>query len=85
MAELVLEPKTIETVREGGRDSAREVAERLARRLEPEIWAAATKRPVDSRAGARVKPRLSREQVLAGVVEARKAAQRRRRELAAIS
>lgn len=84
-AELALARETIEEVRNGGRPAAAAVAERLARRLEPEIWRIATQKPVDPRSGARAKPRLSRAEVLAGVAEARKAAQKRRRELTSIS
>lgn len=67
VAEVWLSARTIRDVRNGGRAHALEVAERIARSLEPLVWQASTGRlPRDQDTPARSKPRRSRTQVLAG-------------------
>ena len=70
LAEVRVSKETIEQVRREGRDASKEVAERLASRLEPLIWQEATLPPVDVSPGARPKRRRTRTEVLAGVAEA---------------
>jgi hypothetical protein len=70
LAEVRVSDETIKRVRREGREACKEAAERLASRLEPLIWQEATRKPVDISAGARPRPRRSREEVLAGVAEA---------------
>ncbi len=75
VAEVWLSPASVRQVRQGGRAAALEVAERLARALEPELWRAATGRiPRDQDTPARARPRRSRAQVLAGWQAAQAAA-----------
>lgn len=64
VAEVVVSAETVAAIRKGGRDVARAAAQRLAEQLEPAIWEAATRKPVDTRPGARAKPRRSRAEVL---------------------
>ena len=85
--EVALTRETVESVRRDGREAARVVAERIASQLEPAIYAAATRKPVDISGGARPKPRRTRAQVLAGVREAdrlRRARIAREREQSAV-
>jgi len=77
VAEVWVGRDTLRDVRAGGRGRALEVAERIARQLEPELWRAATGRlPRAQDTPARAKPRRSRAEVLAGVKAAAEATQR---------
>jgi transcriptional regulator with XRE-family HTH domain len=70
LAEVRVSDATIEQVRREGREASKEAVERLAARLEPLIWQEATRPPVDISAGARPRPRRSREEIVAGIAEA---------------
>ena len=77
LAEVWVGRDTLRDVRAGGRAHALEVAERIARQLEPELWRAATGRlPRAQDTPARAKPRRSRAEVLAGVKAASEASAR---------
>ncbi len=79
VAEVWISAETIRDVRRGGRAAALEVAERMARRLEPLVWQAATGRmPRAQDTPARARPRRSRAQVLAGLTAAQEAATKAR-------
>lgn len=65
IADVVLMPETVARIRKEGRSAAAETAQRLAQQLEPAIYDAATRKPVDTRAGARAKPRKTRAERLA--------------------
>jgi hypothetical protein len=69
-AEVRVSDATIEQVRREGREASRSVAERIASRLEPIIWQAATRPPVDVSPGARPRRRASRVEKLAGIEQA---------------
>ncbi len=75
VATVWISAQTVRDVRAGGRAAALEVAERIARGLEPLVWQAATGRlPRQQDTPARSKPRRSRAQVLAGLEAAGAAA-----------
>lgn len=65
VAEVVVSAETVAAIRREGRSAAKAAADRLAAQLEPAIYEAATRKPADTRAGARAKPRRSRAEVLA--------------------
>jgi transcriptional regulator with XRE-family HTH domain len=65
VAEIVVSAETVARIRKEGRSAAAETAQRLAQQLEPAIYDAATRKPVDTRAGARAKPRKTRAERLA--------------------
>jgi transcriptional regulator with XRE-family HTH domain len=65
VAEIVVSQDTVRRIRSEGRGACQDVAERLASRLEPVLWAAVTKPPADIRPGARPKPRRTRAETLA--------------------
>jgi len=64
VAEIIVSKETIERIRAEGRTAAGDVAARLAAALEPAIWDAATRKPPDTRPGARAKPRRTRAERL---------------------
>jgi DNA-binding XRE family transcriptional regulator len=74
---VVVGPETIQRCRTEGRSAATDAAKRLAARLEPEIYAAATRPAPDLRPGARSRPRQTRAERLAELT-ARTAAKKRR-------
>jgi transcriptional regulator with XRE-family HTH domain len=79
VAEVWVSRETLLEIRREGRGRALEVAERIARQLEPELWHAATGRlPRAHDVPARAKPRRTRAEVLAGVQAATEAATRAR-------
>lgn len=79
LAEVRVSDETLERCRLEGREVAQEAALRIAGQLEPLIWEAATRKPVDVAPGARAaKKRMSRREVLAGVKRADKARRKAR-------
>lgn len=70
LGDVRVSPESLKAVRAGGREASREIAERLARALEPLLYGAATRRPVAIGSEARAKPRRTRAQVLAGIEQA---------------
>ncbi len=79
VATVWLSAQTIRDVRAGGRAHALDVAERIARSLEPLIWEASTGRlPRNQDTPARARPRRSRPEVLAGRTAATEARTRAR-------
>ena len=80
LAEVRVSDETLERVRKDGRIVAGEAAERIAGQLEPLIWQAATRPPVDVSPGSRAaKKRMDRREILAGVKRAEKAKRAARR------
>jgi transcriptional regulator with XRE-family HTH domain len=77
VAEIVVSAETVARIRKEGRPAAAETAQRLAKQLEAAIYDAATRKPIDTRAGARAKPRKTRAERLAEL-NARTAAKKRR-------
>ena len=74
ITEVWVSPETLQEIKREGRGRSQEVAQRLARALEPLLYQAAlgmtrTPNPTQRRA----KPRRTREQVLAGITQATEA------------
>ena len=71
VTEVWVSDQTLSEIRKGGRGASVEVAERLARALEPLLYQAAmgaSRKPDPTQ--RRAKPRRTREQVLAGITAA---------------
>lgn len=79
IADVVVSAETVAHIKSEGRQAAREAAERIAAQLEPLLYAAATRPPVDTSPGQRPKRRRTRAEVLAGISEARKQAAAKKR------
>jgi len=70
VAEVRVSDDTLAEICRHGRPHSVVVSERIASRLEPLIWHAATRPPVDVSPGARPRRRRTRAEVLAGISEA---------------